>query len=149
MTFTVYGEPQGKARPRFTKSGRTYTPKNTVDYEKSIKDAFLKNMGELQEDGGITVDVYAYYKIPKSASKKTREKIFNSELLPTKRPDVDNILKCVCDALNGVAYKDDAQVVHASVHKFYSDEPKIDVYIENVYAVKFSDRLKMARRLGM
>lgn len=131
MNFTVWGEPQGKARPRFTKQGRTYTPKNTVDYERRIGLAYRSNRGKYIENDYVAVSVIAYYSIPKSISKKDRECIEKGMMFPTKKPDVDNVLKCVMDGLNGIAYKDDKQVVYAEVQKMYADKPRIVVYIDH------------------
>lgn len=129
--FVVYGEPQGKARPRFTRTGRTYTPKKTVDYECEIRAAFQRADGVITELP-VSVSITALYKIPKSASKAKTSSMECGEILPIKKPDLDNIAKCVCDALNGVAYKDDAQVCWLKVSKKYSDDPKIEVTVREV-----------------
>lgn len=128
--FKVDGEPQGKARPRVTRYG-VYTPKKTVEYEKSIKNAFLSAGGRMTESP-VKVSVLAYYKIPKSASKAKSAAMNAGEIMPTKKPDLDNIAKCVCDALNGIAYKDDAQICVLSVRKLYSAEPHIEVKISEI-----------------
>ena len=130
IEFTVPGEPQGKARPRVTRYG-TYTPKKTVDYEKAIKNAFL-SAGGRRTESPVKVSITAYYKIPKSASKAKTASMECGDILPTKKPDLDNIAKCVCDALNGVAYNDDAQVCWLKLSKKYSDDPKIEVTVREV-----------------
>lgn len=130
IEFTVPGEPQGKARPRVTRYG-VYTPKKTVEYEKAIKNAFL-SAGGRRTESPVKLSITAYYKIPKSASKANEQKMLSDELLPCKKPDLDNIAKCVCDALNGVAYKDDAQVCSLNVKKRYSREPCIIVSIKEL-----------------
>ena len=79
---------------------------------------------------GEPVEMYitAHFPIPKSTTKKDRERIRNKELFPIKKPDSDNIAKVICDALNGVAYHDDTQVVKLEVRKAYTeDEPKVIV----------------------
>lgn len=129
--FTVDGDPQGKARPRFTRGGRAYTPKKTVEYERVIKNAFIAAGGTLT-NLPVTVGINAYYKIPASATKKKAVQMMSGEIMPTKKPDTDNIAKAVCDALNGVAYHDDAQVCNLSVKKRYSKEPCIVVTIKEV-----------------
>lgn len=129
--FVVYGEPQGKARPRFTRGGRTYTPKKTVEYENSIRRAFQAAGGKHTEHP-VSVAIVAEYKIPKAASKAKRGRMLSGEILPTKKPDTDNIAKAVCDALNGVAYEDDVQVCWLKVSKRYSDDPKIEVTVREV-----------------
>ena len=76
--------------------------------------------------------IVAYFGIPKSDSKaKSAEKRAN-RTRPTKRPDIDNVIKTICDGLNGVAYYDDSQVVEVTAEKRYSDEPRVEVSIEIV-----------------
>jgi Holliday junction resolvase RusA-like endonuclease len=132
--FTVHGEPQGKGRPRFsTVAGhvKTRTPDQTVVYENLIQMEYRSQCGSLRfpEDAMLDVRVMAYYSIPKSASKKKRAAMLAHEIRPTKKPDFDNIGKVVCDSLNGVAYRDDAQIVDAMVRKFFSDSPRVVITI--------------------
>lgn len=134
--FDVPGEPRGKERHRTGKYG-TYTPSKTVKYEKEIQKAF-RSCWDIPElpfptKKPLTVSIAAYYKIPKSESKKTKAEMAINKIRPTKKPDVDNIAKVVMDALNGVAWKDDAQVVNLHIIKFYTpDEPYIYVILEDV-----------------
>ena len=129
VRFTVPGSPQGKARPRFTK-GRTYTPKNTVIYEKLVRIRYqAAAMGITPAEGPVSVTILARYPIPKSATKAKRAGMISGALLPTKKPDLDNVAKIVCDALNGVAYRDDSQIVDLKVHKYFSETPEVAVVI--------------------
>lgn len=131
--FTVYGEPKGKGRPRFTKNGHTYTPDSTVKYEKSVKKKYKEQCHERYDKGvGLKMVVCAYYKIQKNISKKERADKLSGRIRPTKKPDADNILKIIADSLNGLAYHDDAQIVYAKVEKYYSDEPRVSVRIEEL-----------------
>lgn len=57
------------------------------------------------------------------------QQMLSGELLPTKKPDIDNITKCVLDALNGIAYHDDSQIVRLTVEKFYAQQPRVEVDI--------------------
>lgn len=122
MEFIVEGTPQGKARPRFSKkSGTVYTPAKTAKYEKLIRKAFLGAGGKVIPSDcyvGITVD--AYFPIPKSYTKGKRLACQHNINRPSKKPDIDNTLKVVLDALNGVAYEDDKQVVEVICRKWYS-----------------------------
>ncbi len=134
VIFTVPGEPQGKARAR-TCGGHTYTPEKTVLYENLIKTEYARQCGNLKfatlSDGTaqpVAVRIEAVYGIPKSYSKKKRERALNGELAPTKKPDADNIAKVVCDALNGVAYVDDTQVIDLRVFKRFG-EPCVTISI--------------------
>ena len=80
--------------------------------------------------GQIKADIKAYYPIPKSTSKKQHQAMLDGQIRPTKKPDWDNIGKIICDALNGIAYKDDSAIVEAMVEKYYSDEPRVEVLLE-------------------
>lgn len=82
--------------------------------------------------GQIKADITAYYPIPKSTSKKQHQAMLDGQIRPTKKPDWDNIGKIICDALNGIAYKDDSAIIEATVQKFYSDEPRVEVFLEEM-----------------
>lgn len=131
VCFTVYGDPQGKARPRVLRSGRSFTPKKTADYERAIRMAYIEARGGCTEHP-VKVSVAAYYRIPQSASKAKRAAMLSNEILPAKKPDLDNVAKAVCDALNMVAYKDDAQVCVLHVEKYYAAEPMIVVAVSEI-----------------
>ena len=131
--FTVMGEPVGKARPRVTRMGHAYTPEKTVLYENLIKMEFERQCGEqrVHKPDSVELSVVAYFQIPSSASRKKRGEMENGYIRPTKKPDADNLLKCVGDALNGLAYDDDSQVVQCHVEKWYSDTPRIEVTVRS------------------
>lgn len=86
--------------------------------------------------GTVSMDVKVYRPMPKSVSnsKKKKEKVENGLSRPTTKPDVDNYVKGVKDALNHLIYKDDSQVVDLKVSKFYSEEPRVEVMIREVSA---------------
>ena len=130
VEFRVDGEPVAKGRPRFTMSGRAYTPKRTHDYEKKVRAAYKGEM--FPEDIPLEVHIDAYFKIPKSASKKTSMEMRRGAIRPMKKPDTDNVAKSICDALNGLVYADDKQVVRLVVEKWYSDVPRAEVRITEV-----------------
>lgn len=137
MTFSIPGAPQGKARPKVVRNGtfsRAYTPEKTVNYEALVKLSYQQAAGGLFLGAGVPVRVRidAYYDTPKSESKKKLRNMLAGLLFPTKKPDWDNIGKIVCDALNGIAWKDDAQIVDGHVLKHYSEVPRTDVLIEEV-----------------
>ena len=131
-TITIPGEPVAKARPRMTKHGHTYTPKRTVDYECMVQTLFHAEYGNPILEGAIMLQLDLYFGIPKSRSTGIRERMQQGLERPCKRPDIDNCLKAVCDALNGIAYKDDSQIVAAVIQKFWSYEPRAVVKIEEL-----------------
>lgn len=124
VCFTVPGDPVGKGRPRFTKNGHAYTPKKTVDYEDEIRKAWQEQAGGAKVEGAIKAEIVAVFSVPKSTSKKAREKMLSGQVRPTKKPDADNIAKCI-DALNGLAFDDDAAIVELNVTKIYGEKPGV------------------------
>lgn len=139
LLFRVNGTPQGKARPRSTKSGRHYTPAKTRRYEAEIKAAALAAalaQGWLKSDEPIRLHIGAWFNVPKSWSRKKRAQARLGNLYPTVKPDGDNICKAVCDALNEVVYHDDKQVVECVIRKRYcfmeGDTPHITVFAERM-----------------
>lgn len=81
------------------------------------------------------MNIHAYYPIPKSTSKKNREMMIDGFLLPTKKPDLDNVAKVVCDALNGIAYHDDTQICRLALYKHYGETPRVEVEIADIGGV--------------
>jgi Holliday junction resolvase RusA-like endonuclease len=111
----------GKARPRVTRSGHAYTPKNTVNYENYVKLKYVADGGERRE-GPIKAVIHVFYEIPQSATKKRRTAILEGLELPTKKPDADNIAKIILDSLNGIAFHDDSQVTSLEIESITQKE---------------------------
>lgn len=133
VRLIIPGKPLGKQRPRVLKNGVTYTPKKTVEYETFIKEMYVTECrSEKPKEGPVKMSIRAYFPIPKSVSKTKATSMERGNVRPTKRPDVDNIIKIVADALNGIAYKDDSQIVSCSLEKFYSSIPRLEIEIEEV-----------------
>lgn len=135
VKFFVPGSPQGKARPRVVrrKDGRsmTYTPDKTVKYEELVQRQYIAQSGGYQFalDLPLIVRILAVFPIPKSTSKKRRQEMLEGAILPTKKPDADNIAKVICDALNGIAYGDDSHIVNLMINKEYGEVPGVRVSI--------------------
>ena len=75
------------------------------------------------------VIITASFLPPKSASKRKKVEMLEGKIYPTKKPDIDNILKVVLDALNGLAYRDDSQVISCTVLKTYGEEEGVYVSV--------------------
>ena len=134
--FTIFAEPTGKARPRVTTHG-TYTPKKTKDYEKLVQWEYRKQGGRDYGKRQLQVEITANFQIPKSKPKNKRIEMLAGQIRPTKKPDCDNIAKAILDALNGIAYHDDSQVVGLWVEKWYTpDEPCVIVTIKEKGSVR-------------
>ena len=132
--FEIEGKPTGKGRPRFKRTGsfvQTYTPEKTADYEKLVRLRF-QNAGGIITDKPVKIEIVAFFAPPKSTRKREKAEMLVNRILPVKKPDCDNIAKIVLDALNKIAYKDDAQVIELSVKKRYAAEAKVLVHIEEI-----------------
>lgn len=135
IRFTVLGEPKGKGRPRFnTRTGHAITPKDTVNYESLVRLEYAQQTDgfRFQDDAMLDMRILAYYSIPQSKSKKVKAAMLNNEIRPTKKPDMDNVVKIIADSLNQVAYRDDTQIVDCQCRKFYSEQPRVEVIIKQI-----------------
>ena len=137
--FEIDGKPQGKARARTfynPKLGRvqSMTPENTVLYENQVKAEYNAQCNaKWMNKEPLAMYITAYYPIPKSTTKKDRQLICSGKLFPTKKPDADNVAKVICDALNGVAYGDDTQIIKLVILKAYTEvQPRVKVCIEEI-----------------
>lgn len=130
--FEMIGSIVGKARPRMnTKTGKAYTPTNTKNYEYFLRQWFIRKYPNFRPiETRVKVNIIAYFDIPKSTSKKKEEDMLAGNISPTKKPDIDNIIKIVLDAMNKFAFKDDTQVVELNVKKQYAETSKIYIKIE-------------------
>ncbi len=138
IQFTVYGTPVGKGRPKFsTFNGyaTAYTPAKTVNYENLVRLSVQQQQRGLKpfdKDVPLQADIIAYFPIPKSTSMKRKKMMLEGKIRPTKKVDIDNCMKIIFDALNKIAYYDDAQIVSTRCEKYYSDNPRVIVRISEV-----------------
>lgn len=135
MEIIVEGEPKGKGRPRFTRTGHVYTPARTREYEDLIAARALEAMEGRQpipRDVPLRVTIVAVFGVPVSWPKKKRLAALQGVLRHTRKPDYDNVGKAVCDALNGIVFEDDCQIVSGEVEKVYGPEPMLKIFIEEL-----------------
>jgi len=131
ISFKVPGQPVGKGRPRFG-NGRTYTPAKTVKAEAfaamcaGIAFPYSEPLG-----GPLLMRVTFCMSIPKSWAKLKQMQAQQGEIRPTTTPDIDNLIKLVGDALNGVIYLDDKQIVEVQAVKRYALQPRTEIEIHN------------------
>jgi Holliday junction resolvase RusA-like endonuclease len=130
ITIELPGIPRGKGRPRFVrKTGRTYTPAKTASYEAALATAAAAVMGQQPPlQTALLVEILAYMPIPKSWTKGKQAAALMGLCRPMTTPDADNLMKMV-DALNGIVWRDDSQIVYAVVSKFYSDRPRLLIQV--------------------
>lgn len=134
IKFTIPGEPVGKGRPRFSTRGKfvkAYTPETTVNYENWVKICFQESKQEALE-GQLRATIKCYLGIPQSYSKKKKLQCSEGIIRPTKKPDLDNIAKIILDSLNGLAYQDDKIIVSCNIDKWFSNDARVEVTIEQI-----------------
>lgn len=146
IVLIIDGNPFGKQRPRVVRTGkgasRAFTPEKTMQYESYVKVLYRRKYGRhtsFKEDDELHLDIKAYYEIAKSTPKYLKEMMLTGVVKPTKKPDVDNIIKIIADSLNEVAYKDDKQIVACSCQKFYASEPRVEIAISKLNEISVSE----------
>lgn len=133
--FTV-PQVSGKGRPRFARQGtfiKTYTDSKTLTYEKSIQTYAKQAMGSTSPlIGAVAAYLHIGIPIPQSYSKTRQKACIEGLERPTKKPDIDNIVKAVLDGMNGIVYLDDKQVVDLHLTKVYSLSEGIDIMVKEI-----------------
>ena len=134
VTFQVETTPVGKGRPKFARRGKfvsIYTPTKTREYEDLIREAAKQAMGN-QEPLKTPVAAYIYITvpIPQSYSKKRFKDCLDGLERPCKKPDCDNVMKAFLDAMNGIVYDDDSQVVSLHGTKVYGTIGMVEVLVK-------------------
>ena len=123
-TFEITEQPVAKQRPRMTRNGRVYRPSKTVAFEKAIRGIVAPLHGP------VKVTVWATFKPPVSWTKKKTAAKMNMPHI--QRPDLDNVAKAICDALNGVAYTDDSQIAAIEARKVWGPTARTVITIEAI-----------------
>lgn len=122
--ITVPARPVGKQRPRMARKGRVFTPKQTVNAEAWVRLCCTQQVGTPLVSGPVALRIAFVVPIPGSMPVRDKVEARAARKLPVAKPDWDNLAKLVADALNGLAWRDDAHVAHAVVTKVYGDEPR-------------------------
>ena len=133
LRFSVHAEIKGKGRPRANWRQRVvHTPAATVRYEKMVAaeaTEAMRRQGVAKIEGAVRMDLIIRLTPPQSTSKAKRASMLSGEIRPTKKPDVDNVVKAIGDALNGVAFADDVQIASLHVERIYALSEGLDVVI--------------------
>ena len=152
LVFTVPGAPHGKGRARVSRVGgfaRLYTPPATVAYEGLIAHAAQQAMaGRPMFDGPVGVLLLIDCPVPASWSKRKQAQALAGEIRPTTKPDVDNVEKAVFDGLNGIAWRDDVQVVDVVKRKAYAATPGVDVQIRTAKVARLLTEAEREELMG-
>lgn len=134
--FEVLGKPQGKGRPRITTRGKfahAYTPKRTVEYEEHVRQSFLKEYPvALVTEKPLQLNIHCYFEPPSSFNRVQKVNAVFGTIRHTSKPDIDNVIKSVTDALTGILYKDDSQIIRLFAVKEYRTVAKVVVEVVEV-----------------
>ena len=134
VRFSVPGAAVGKGRPKFARRGAfvtAYTDKKTVSYENLVKLYASEAVGSNPPfDGPVCLTLKIGVLPPVSWSKKKTADAMIGRIRPTTKPDVDNIMKAICDAMNEIVYVDDKQVCDVWISKHYTAIPEVRVIVE-------------------
>ena len=138
IRLIVPGEPCGKQRARTFFDRRvghvvSKTPDKTKNYETLIRELFaVKYAGFVPLAVPVRLRLNIYRGIPKSESMTRAEKMEATLIRPITKPDSSNVLKAVEDALNGLAFRDDSQIVEIIAQKYYSRAPRVEITVEEI-----------------
>lgn len=132
--FQIPGKPTGKGRARATRSGHHYTPEKTRNAEAFVKCLAMEAMGDGQTwrppcSAPVALSIDIAIMPPKSMPKRQRDEALCGRIRPAKKPDCDNIVKLISDALNGIVWVDDSQVVDLVVKKRYANDDVTTVIV--------------------
>jgi len=134
IELIIPGKPIAKKRPRFVRRGKfvgTYNDQETEE-GRFILEVKSQLSGYDIITGPVKLTTTFFMPIPKSTSKKKKAQMLRGEIKHSKKPDFDNLVKFVCDCLNGIIWKDDSQVYISSVLKMYSENPMTVITILEV-----------------
>ena len=133
VTFEVEGDPVPKGRPRFARRGQfvqTYTDAKTIDYETHVAMKARQAIGASEPlKGALTVFLYLRYAVPPSYSKKRKEACLRGVEYP-KKVDIDNVYKSITDAMQGIVYANDSQIVQAHIKKLYAETAGANIMVQ-------------------
>ena len=134
ISFTVPGIARGKGRPRVARRGAhiaLYPDAKTASYEGLVSMTAQSALGGRSPmTGPLVLTLLVRITPPQSISKSARQAMLSGQFAPTKKPDLDNVVKAVLDGCNGVAFQDDKQVVEIHAGKTYAEAAGVDVVIE-------------------
>ena len=128
-------EPVEQARPRATKTWkgiRLYDPKKVSTYKKQLGMMCKFQYKDKPLAGPLIVSLKFYRHIQSSISKKERELRITGAHRPIVKPDTDNYIKSTLDGLNGLLWEDDNQIVKIVAEKYYSEQPRVEIEVEEL-----------------
>lgn len=144
IEFIIPGDPHGKVNMQPMKRGNhclLFNPKSNKNYMALVQHCFGEKYAMVDgylfgKDEPIDITIIANFKLQsvhfgkKGINQKGQDKLAG-KIVPTVKPDLDNISKVILDALSGLCFYDDSQVVNEFIMKRYSVKPYVKVIIES------------------
>lgn len=134
IRFTIPGPVQAQERPRFSRAGnhvKTHDAPKSRAYKEVVKLVAWQNKPQELLQGPLKMEIDVYIQPPKKHQTKPKLALIQSgELLPTTKPDLDNLAKGIKDGCSKIIWNDDSQIVELVVRKFYDMQPRAEVTIE-------------------
>lgn len=127
QVFTILGDPRPQGRPRFARMGKfvkAYDPKDSRGYKQTLAAQIAAQNPTYIADGAVCLVCEFVFARPKSLPKRVVDH--------TKKPDLDNVIKALKDAMTGIVWRDDAQIVSLTARKYYGDVPGIKITVITV-----------------
>ena len=131
IRIEIPGAPVSKKRPRFFRRGNHVGTYNPQESEESKTMWHIAQAVNGQKPLGVPVEMHMtfFMPIPSSTPKSLQKQMELSPVPHTKKPDLDNLIKHVLDAANGVLFVDDRQIHSVTCRKIYSHEPKTRIVV--------------------
>lgn len=139
VRIIVPGQPEPQGRPRFSRKGRfvqTYDPPKSKQYKERVKYHAKKYAPEILLQGELEIEVLVYKRNLKSFNKSQTVDAEAKLLRPISKPDIDNYAKGILDALKGIIWEDDGQVVDLIARKYYSAKPRAEIIVRQLSATQ-------------
>lgn len=131
--MVIPGEAVPQGRPRWG-NGHAYDPEKSRRYKAYVREVARENVPPDEREwpvtGSVKLTCIIYRGVPKSWSRCKRELALAEEIDPITKPDLSNYIKGIEDALKGVWYVDDSQVIDCPATKVYAEEPRVYVRME-------------------
>ena len=135
IRLTIPGKVVPQLRPKFARKGgfvQAYDPAKCKNYKDYVRRLAAQCYKGKPIEGPIAVKILVHRHTPQSFGKTKMAMALAGALRPTTKPDLDNLCKGVVDALKGIVWRDDAQIVRLEVEKWYSDNPRAEIEIVEV-----------------
>jgi Holliday junction resolvase RusA-like endonuclease len=132
IKLTIPGDVVPQGRPRFARRGnfvQTYDPAQCRNYK-----AYIRLIASQAYKGPLLEEALMLYvtifRLPPTSWSKTKIALaLAGDIRPTTKPDLSNSIKGIEDALKGLIWHDDSQIVMLFIAKYYSNEPRAEVTI--------------------